>query len=84
MPSEGLGTPTSPRTALESFTLSVGTKDSALRANATAGSRERIRKPGLSAAQLAPLARLIAQQLAQEADGIGCHGPVEQLTTGER
>jgi hypothetical protein len=38
----------------------------------------------LSAVQLAPLAKMIAQQLAQEADGVGWREPLEQLTAGER
>jgi hypothetical protein len=38
----------------------------------------------LSAVQLAPLAKMIAQQLAQRDDGVGWHEPLKQLATGER
>ena len=46
--------------------------------------RERIRKPTLTAAQLTPLAKMIAQQLAQRDDGVGWREPLEQPTAGER
>ena len=43
-----------------------------------------MRPLALTAAQLEPLAKMIARQLAQEEDGVGWHGPIERLTAGER
>lgn len=43
-----------------------------------------IRPHALTAAQLEPLAKMIARQLAQEGDGVGWREPFGQLPAGER